>query len=153
MYCNQRSQYIRPISKKNSFRGNYSRKYGICIQLCSPWIVTRYTIKVINNNKLWNNFFHPINLLYILKESQRSYRGALISHRHLQDINRHLHSTQNKGMNKPSKPLLNLAKSFLFYFAGVVCSQNSQEFCNVNSSKNKDGTSVFLLQDDFNWRL
>ena len=29
MYCNQRSQYIRPNSKKNSFRGNYSRKYGI----------------------------------------------------------------------------------------------------------------------------
>ena len=79
-----------------------------------------------------------MNQLYILKESQRSYRGALISHsRHLQDINRHLHSTQNKGMNKPSKPLLNLAKPFLFYFAGVVCSQNSQEFCNVNSSKKK----------------
>ena len=72
-----------------------------------------------------------------MKESQRSYRGALISHRHLQDINRHLHSTQNKGMNKPSKPLLNLSKPFLFYFAGVVCSQNSQEFCNVNSSKKK----------------
>ena len=73
----------------------------------------------------------------ILKESQRSYRGALISHRHLQDINRHLHSTQNKGMYKQSKPLLNLAKPFLFYFAGVLCSQNSQEFCNVNSSKKK----------------
>ena len=29
MYCHQRSQYIRPSSKKNSFRGNYSRKYGI----------------------------------------------------------------------------------------------------------------------------
>ena len=28
MYCEQRSQYIRPNSKKNSFRGNYSRKYG-----------------------------------------------------------------------------------------------------------------------------
>ena len=31
MYCNQRSQYIRPNSKKNSFRGNYMRKYGILI--------------------------------------------------------------------------------------------------------------------------
>ena len=31
MYCNQRSQYIRPKSKKNSFRGNYSRKHGICM--------------------------------------------------------------------------------------------------------------------------
>ena len=29
MYCHQRSQYIRLNSKKNSFRGNYSRKYGI----------------------------------------------------------------------------------------------------------------------------
>ena len=29
MYCDQRSQYIRPNSKNNSFRGNYSRKYGI----------------------------------------------------------------------------------------------------------------------------
>ena len=28
MYCDQRSQYIRLNSKKNSFRGNYSRKYG-----------------------------------------------------------------------------------------------------------------------------
>ena len=33
MYCDQRSQYIRPISKKNGFRGNYSRKYGICFWL------------------------------------------------------------------------------------------------------------------------
>ena len=31
MYCNQRSQYIRLNSKNNSFRGNYSRKYGIWI--------------------------------------------------------------------------------------------------------------------------
>ena len=28
MYCNQRSQYKRLNSKKNSFRRNYSRKYG-----------------------------------------------------------------------------------------------------------------------------
>ena len=28
MYCQQSSQYIRSNSKKNSFRGNYSRKYG-----------------------------------------------------------------------------------------------------------------------------
>ena len=28
MYCYQRSQYIRLNSKKHSFRGNYSRKYG-----------------------------------------------------------------------------------------------------------------------------
>ena len=31
MYCDQRSQYIRLNSKKNSFRGNYSRKYGSII--------------------------------------------------------------------------------------------------------------------------
>ena len=31
MYCDQRSQYIRPKSKKNSFRGNYMRKYGSLI--------------------------------------------------------------------------------------------------------------------------
>ena len=29
MYCDQRSQYIRLKSKKNSFRGNYSRVYVI----------------------------------------------------------------------------------------------------------------------------
>ena len=28
MYCYQMSQYIRLNSKNNSFRGNYSRKYG-----------------------------------------------------------------------------------------------------------------------------
>ena len=28
MYCDERSQYIRLNSKKNSFRGNYSQKYG-----------------------------------------------------------------------------------------------------------------------------
>jgi hypothetical protein len=28
MYCDQRSQYIRPNSKKNSFRGHSMRKYG-----------------------------------------------------------------------------------------------------------------------------
>ena len=31
MYCDERSQYIRLNSKKNSFRGNYSRKYGTWI--------------------------------------------------------------------------------------------------------------------------
>ena len=31
MYCHQRSQYIRPNSKKNSVRGNYSRKYGVLL--------------------------------------------------------------------------------------------------------------------------
>ena len=31
MYCGQRSQYIRLNSKKNSFRGNYSRKYGMLL--------------------------------------------------------------------------------------------------------------------------
>ena len=29
MYCDLWSQYIRLNSKKNSFRGNYTRKYGI----------------------------------------------------------------------------------------------------------------------------
>ena len=29
MYCDQRSKYIRLNLKKNSFRGNYSRKYGM----------------------------------------------------------------------------------------------------------------------------
>ena len=29
MYCDQRSQYIGLNSKKNSFRGNYMRKYGM----------------------------------------------------------------------------------------------------------------------------
>ena len=29
MYCDERSQYIRVNSKKDNFRGNYSRIYGI----------------------------------------------------------------------------------------------------------------------------
>ena len=33
MYCEQRSQYIRLNSKKNSFRGNYLQKYSRCIDL------------------------------------------------------------------------------------------------------------------------
>ena len=41
MYCGQRSQYIRLKSKKNSFRGNHSRKYGMHIYIASgkstPW--------------------------------------------------------------------------------------------------------------------
>ena len=45
MYCNQRSQYIRPNSKKNSFRGNYSRKYGIR----HPW--------QLKKSKLWEPFW------------------------------------------------------------------------------------------------
>ena len=41
MYCDQRSQYIRPSSKKNSFRGNYSRKYGIFhfVMVNEGWII------------------------------------------------------------------------------------------------------------------
>ena len=35
MYCDQRSQYIRPKSKKNNFRGNYLRKYSIFTRLIS----------------------------------------------------------------------------------------------------------------------
>ena len=35
MYCYQRSQYIRLNSKKNSFRGNYMRKYGTSTYLRS----------------------------------------------------------------------------------------------------------------------
>ena len=35
MYCHQRSQYIRPKSKKNSFCGNYMRKYGTSFQVCN----------------------------------------------------------------------------------------------------------------------
>ena len=43
MYSDQRSQYIRQKSKKNSFRGNYSRKYGRLINkagLCNYVIIT-----------------------------------------------------------------------------------------------------------------
>ena len=31
MYCDKMSQYIRPNSKKNNFRRNYSQKYGMYI--------------------------------------------------------------------------------------------------------------------------
>ena len=46
MYCDQRSQYIRPKSKKNSFRGNYMRKYG---KHFSPNNVTVRLAKIMNN--------------------------------------------------------------------------------------------------------
>ena len=47
MYCYQRSQYIRLHSKKNSFRGNYMRKYGMyflisCLKQSSG-LCKRYT--------------------------------------------------------------------------------------------------------------
>ena len=45
MYCFQRSQYIRLNSKKNSFRGNYSRKYGICL----IFLKSRYLIEKRSN--------------------------------------------------------------------------------------------------------
>ena len=44
MYYDQRSQYIRLNSKKNSFRGNYSRKYG--------------NLEVINDSQLMNVFIY-----------------------------------------------------------------------------------------------
>ena len=42
-----RSQYIRPNSKKNSFRGNYSRKYGICDHWSSFWRCNRCHQRII----------------------------------------------------------------------------------------------------------
>ena len=38
MYCDQRSYYIRLNSKKNSFRGNCTRKYGIHIFVFCWWM-------------------------------------------------------------------------------------------------------------------
>ena len=43
MYCHQRSQYIRSNSKKNSFRRNYSRKYGMQKMDCSAKLESSQT--------------------------------------------------------------------------------------------------------------
>ena len=61
MYCDQRSQYIRFISKKNSFRGNYSRKYGI-------WIFQGFIVSKKNSchglyEEIWYPFFLVKNQL------------------------------------------------------------------------------------------
>ena len=48
MYCDQRSQYIKPNSKNNSFRGNYSRKYGILLPgfiMMTPRLFINYKLK------------------------------------------------------------------------------------------------------------
>ena len=49
MYCDQRSQYIRQKSKKNSFCGNYMRKYSI------PYFRKQFPRKL---------FFFEFNLMY-----------------------------------------------------------------------------------------
>ena len=50
MYCDQRSQYIRLNSKKNSFRGNYSRKYG---RLKKTIVCTAVLRKELRRSQLW----------------------------------------------------------------------------------------------------
>ena len=42
MYCHQRSQYIRLNSKRNSFRGNYSLKYGVLNSFFFPNIARKF---------------------------------------------------------------------------------------------------------------
>ena len=46
MYCKQRSQYVRPNSKKNSFRWNYSRKYGMYLDVLAlgKWAAQNFEI-------------------------------------------------------------------------------------------------------------
>ena len=54
MYCDQRSQYIRQKSKKNSFRGNYMRKYGtvFILEKC-----TFFNFFVVCPSQLWKYHF------------------------------------------------------------------------------------------------
>ena len=52
MYCHQRSQYIRLNSKKNSFRGNYSRKYGNHIHKKGDLFIVHAIHSLQNQQKL-----------------------------------------------------------------------------------------------------
>ena len=49
MYCYQRSHYIRLNSKKNSFRGNYSRKYGLRKKLGNCRLIFRLVLENLNS--------------------------------------------------------------------------------------------------------
>ena len=56
MYCDQRSQYIRLNSKKNSFRGNYSRKYGkylhsLNLDVCEYERFAAFYFRLASNNE------------------------------------------------------------------------------------------------------
>ena len=85
MYCDQRSQYIRTNSKKNSFRGNYSRKYGMYLTISSQGtsshIKTKFQFfsqkvllgKVCKTNVLWiylsrqeKSRYTSLELLYVV---------------------------------------------------------------------------------------
>ena len=78
MYCHQRSQYIRSNSKKNSFRGNYSRKYGrhrtelskstkigslFSMSISVKIYLILFRITFFDNFKFWNTSFSEICLI------------------------------------------------------------------------------------------
>ena len=65
MYCRQRSQYISQNSKKNSFRRNYSRKYGNCF-----WTVY-YFVLIING---------PLEFLHEFRCPIENYTTEGITH-------------------------------------------------------------------------
>ena len=48
MYCEQRSQYIRFNSKKNSFRGNYWRKYGTSNIFLKNHVLTEVFVSIVH---------------------------------------------------------------------------------------------------------
>ena len=60
MYCEQRSQYIRPNSKKNCFCWNYSRKYGIhnFVFVCIKFNMSSESWMSSNTNHNLNREFH-----------------------------------------------------------------------------------------------
>ena len=72
MYCDQRSQYVRLNSKKNSFHGNYSRKYGIC-NFAIKGATTHWkyvaTLILVLKSSLDNNGKYVAMLSLVLKSS------------------------------------------------------------------------------------
>ena len=85
MYCDQRSQYISLNSKKNSFHGTYSLKYGMlqnidrtlcCIFLrrCGFGVKTRVIIKILDSSllpkKLWLIFMGMKQTFFFAKKNQ-----------------------------------------------------------------------------------
>ena len=53
MYCDQRSQYIKPKSKKNSFQENFMRKYGMCFGQDQNALEQTQNIFLLPNFTFW----------------------------------------------------------------------------------------------------
>ena len=97
-YCHQRSQYIRPNSKKNSFRGNHSRKYGIWnsnLELILTW-TTDIEGKLLVSQGSWYSsrsveyhYSEPKRRPFVMSASHSAYT-------HLWSCKLHVHGYQKQ---------------------------------------------------------